>query len=102
MNGFPINLLFTILALVLVLILAWFAIRMLALMTSGKLRNGRLRVTYTMPLGSREKLVLVECDDREYLLGVTANGISLIDQQTVNHLPTSPASDQPQARNELL
>jgi len=94
-NGFPINLLFTILALVFVLILAWFAIRLLAHLASGKSRNGRLRVTYTLPLGSREKLVLLECDDREYLLGVTANGISLIDQQTIDLQTAAQTTDKP-------
>lgn len=95
-NGFPVTLLFTILALVFVLILAWFAIRLLAHLASGKSRNGRLRVSHTMPLGNREKLVLLECDDREYLLGVTANGISLIDQWTVDPQPVSQTADNPQ------
>lgn len=81
MNSFPVSLLFTLLALVLVLVLAWFAIRMLAQISGGKLRNGRVKVTHTVPLSARERLVLVEFDDQEYFLGVTANGISVIEKK---------------------
>lgn len=87
MNTFPITLLFTLLALVFVLVLAWFAIRLLSKMGGGKLGNGRIKLTHTLPLGAREKIVLVECDNKAYLLGVTANGISLIDQKPVEIQP---------------
>lgn len=88
MNSFPVSLLFTLLALVLVLVLAWFAIRMLALIGGGKLRSSRIKLTHTLPLSTREKLVIVECDDKEYFLGVTANGISVIDQKPIPDNPT--------------
>lgn len=91
MNNYPLSLLFTLLALVLVLVLAWFAIRLLAKLGGGKMGNGRIRLTHTLPLGAREKIVLVECDDQAYLLGVTATGISLIDQKPV---AMQPADDQ--------
>ena len=83
MNSFPTTLLFTLIALVLVLILAWFAIRMLAKLGGARLGNGRIKVTHTLPLSAREKIVLVEFDKTAYLLGVTAGGISLIDQKPV-------------------
>lgn len=81
MDNFPLSLLFTIFALALVLVLAWFAIRMLAKFGNGQMKGGRIKLTHTMPLGARERLVLVECDDTTYFLGVTASGISVIDQK---------------------
>jgi len=83
MNNFPTTLVLTVLALVLVLVLAWLAIRLLAHLGKGTLNNGRIKLTHTLPLGARERLILVECDDVSYLLGVTANGISVIDQKPV-------------------
>lgn len=84
MNSFPTTLLFTLLALILVLVLAWFAIRLLSQLGGGKLRGGRIRLTHTLPLGAREKIILVECDDKAYLLGVTAHGISLLDERKID------------------
>lgn len=81
MSSFPLSLLFTVLALVLVLVLAWFAIRLIAQLGGGKLSSKRIKVTHTVPLTARERLVMVECDDQEYFLGVTANGISVIDKK---------------------
>jgi len=85
MTSFPLSLLFTVMALVLVLILAWFAIRLMAQIGGGKLGSNRVKVTHTLPLSARERLVIVECDDQEYLLGVTANGISLIDKKMLSN-----------------
>ncbi|ASJ70495.1 flagellar biosynthetic protein FliO [Granulosicoccus antarcticus] len=90
MNTFPTTLLFTLAALVLVLVLAWFAIRLLSRLNGGKLGNNRIRLTHTLPLSTREKIVLVECDGKTYLLGVTANGISVIDQKPIAMTPTQP------------
>lgn len=84
MNSFPTTLLFTLLALILVLVLAWFAIRMLSQLSGGKLRGGRIKLAHTLPLGAREKIILVECDDKAYLLGVTAHSISLIDERKID------------------
>ncbi|MFK7994294.1 MAG: flagellar biosynthetic protein FliO [Granulosicoccus sp.] len=84
MTSFPVSLLFTLLALVLVLVLAWFAIRLIAQLGGGKLSSKRVKVTHTVPLSARERLVIVECDDQEYFLGVTANGITVINKKPVS------------------
>ena len=89
MDNFPLTLLFTILALALVLVIAWLAIRLLARFSHGQMKNGRIKLTHTLPLGARERLVLVECDDTTYFLGVTANSISVIDQKPVDPQVTS-------------
>ncbi len=80
MNSFPVSVIITIAALVLVLVLAWLLIRALSSMTVSRSRGGRLEILETVPLGSRERLVLVRCDGQQFLLGVTANSISRIDQ----------------------
>jgi flagellar protein FliO/FliZ len=88
MNSFPLSLLKTLLALAFVLVLAWLAIRLLAKLSGGKMGSNRIKVTHTVPLSARERLLLVEVDDKEYFLGVTANGISLIDQKAVTQQRT--------------
>lgn len=91
MDNFPITLLMTILALILVLVLAWFAIRLLARM-GGKTRGGnRISITQTVMIGSREKLMLVQCNDREYFLGVTSSSISLLDENSAPTAELQPA-----------
>ena len=80
------------LALALVLVLAWFAIRLLARVSSGNLGSARMRVTSTLPIGTRERLMIVECDDREYVIGVTPSAISVIDSRTRKTDPAEPAS----------
>lgn len=79
MNSFPTSVLFTLLALVLVLVLAWLILRGLSKMNITKSRNGRIEVLDSVPMGTRERLVLVRCDEQEYLLGVTASSITRLD-----------------------
>lgn len=71
-------------ALVLVSLLAWAAI---ALMKRFQLQGPRgsaaedLRFLRALPLGPRERLVVVEWRGETLLLGVTAGGISLVDRR---------------------
>lgn len=89
MNGddtasFPVTLLVTMVALALVLVIAWFAIRLLARGTTGGLaRGGRVKVVQSVPVGARERVVLVEFDGRELLLGVTAGRVSVLESGKV-------------------
>ncbi len=78
----------TALALVLVLALAWLALRALKQFQnrsqrgSGGDRGNRgtaMEVLGSVGLGPRERLVTVRYRDREYLLGVASGGVSLID-----------------------
>jgi len=68
-------------ALVLVLVLAWFAIKLLARLSHGNAANARMKITSTLALGSRERLMIVQHDDQEYVLGVTPTSISLINSR---------------------
>ena len=78
-SGFPTTLLFTLIALILVLVLAWFAIRMLAQLSTGRSKGGRIEVLQNVPVGTGERLVLLKFDNREILIGVTAGGITVLD-----------------------
>jgi len=87
---FPLLLVFTILALVAVLVIAWFAIRFLA--NLNKINAGATRpikILHTMAVGSRERLVLINYQGRDILLGVTAGGISVIEKTPPQHKPES-------------
>ena len=70
---------FTILALIIVLIVAWLAIKMLAKLNRIN-PNGvkAVKIRQTIAVGSRERLVIVRYRDRELLLGVTTGGISVL------------------------
>ena len=80
--GFPVTLLITLLALVFVLVLAWLAIKLLA--RSGAVamtgRNGRLRLVQSVPVGARERIVLLEVDGEEWVVGVSAGSVTRLDR----------------------
>jgi len=73
---------FTILALATVLVLAWFVVRILARLGVGKSAGGtRMRIIQSLPVGTRERIVLLEFDGKHYLLGVTTGGISVLERR---------------------
>jgi flagellar biosynthetic protein FliO len=66
---------------VLVLLLAWVALRLLSRTVHGRGGGGAgdvLRVERVLALGARERLVLVRHGERQLLLGVTAGSIRLL------------------------
>ncbi len=81
-TGWLPQLLATGLALALVLGLAWLVLRTLRRLQPGL--GGRTagvpQVLHSAGLGPRERLVLVQHRGREYLLGVSAGGVQLIDR----------------------
>ena len=79
-SSFPISLLNTLLGLIVVLALAWLTLRFLAGLNRTRLQSGRIHILQSTPVSTRERLVLVRVDEQEYLLGVTAGGISLVDK----------------------
>lgn len=83
---FPLMLLFTIVALIVVLVLAWLSIRFLASINQTSTKTSkRIKVVHTTAIGSRERLVVIEYRDREILLGVTSGGISVVDNKPIQH-----------------
>jgi len=73
----------TIAALALVLALAWLLLKMLAAGGVAKSRSGRLRIRDTIALGTRERLVVVEHDNHEYLIGVASGAVTLLEKKPV-------------------
>lgn len=79
---FPLMVLFTLLALVTVLVLAWFAIRFLATINRVNPKGAKpVKILNTTAIGSRERLVLIQYREQDILLGVSAGGISVIDSR---------------------
>jgi len=73
------SIIITMAALTLVLVAAWLILRGVSSMGMTKSRGGRLEITETIAVGSRERIVIIRCDDKELLLGVTANSIQQLD-----------------------
>ena len=78
MENFATQLVSTIAALVLVIAVAWLALRALKRMQYGKTSGDELRFLRALPIGTRERIVLIEYRGEEYMLGVTSGGISLL------------------------
>lgn len=96
------SLLLTLLATAAVLLLAWGA---LALLKRSRLLEGRrsgasaaseLHFIRAMPVGSKERLVVVRYRDAELLLGVTSQSINLLRHDEI----AQPDSTSPATRRE--
>ena len=79
-----------------VLALAWLFLRLLKRATTLRSADGRVppQVVQATPLGGRERLVVVRDGAHEYVLGVTAASVSLIDKREVR---PGAAGDQREA-----
>lgn len=71
----------TIIALALVLVLAWIILRALSSSGLTRSRTGRLQIKETLALGARERIVLVQHDDHDYLIGVSSGSINLLEKK---------------------
>lgn len=82
MQDLMLNIASTVLALAFVLLLAWGLIRgWRRLQTLGDRSGGQgdaLRFVRALPVGSRERVVLLDHAGERWMLGVTAGGISLL------------------------
>ena len=75
--------LFTVLvAMALVLGLAFFSIRFLKKVQTGTPSGVEIRFVRALPLGSRERATVVIWRDEVLLLGVTAGGVTVLDRRT--------------------
>jgi flagellar protein FliO/FliZ len=81
MDNYVNELLFMALALALVILLAWGVLRALKAMHPNRHNNGKLDMLLSLPVGARERIVLIQYQNHEYLLGITAGGINLLDKQ---------------------
>ena len=67
-------------ALVLVVAMAWLLIKALKGFQTRQGQGNRIKLLLTLPVGSRERLVVVAYRECEYLVGITPGGISLLDK----------------------
>ncbi|MBW8185170.1 flagellar biosynthetic protein FliO [Shewanella nanhaiensis] len=89
-----------IMVLVLIFVLAYIVKRLNLVPAS----NGVLKMVAATPLGQREKVVLIEVEGQQYLLGVTAQQVNLIDKldTAVKTDPDSFANRLRQAKTKQL
>jgi len=98
MESFALSFASMLLALTFVLGLAWVALRLLRARLQGPrdpkaaAGNDALRFVRALPLGPRERIVIVEHRGARWMLGVTAGGIS-----TIAHWPQAGAEATPGA-----
>jgi flagellar protein FliO/FliZ len=89
MDTFSSQLLSTLLALAFVGLLAWVSIALLKRLQQGRLLPGsradagELRFVRALPVGAKERVVVMRYRDEEWVLGVTAGGISLLSRGPV-------------------
>ena len=99
MESFSRELTSTLLALAFVAALAWVAIALLKRLQQGRMGGGaarpqgELRFVRALPVGSKERVVVLQSRGEEWLLGVTAGGISLLSRSPLD-APVA-ASDRP-------
>lgn len=84
MESFALSFASMLLALVVVIALAWFALRLLRDRLQPRAKPGApgdddvLRFVRALPVGAKERVVIVEHRGARWMLGVTAGGISTI------------------------
>ena len=85
----------TIIALAIVLALAYFGLRLLrSARQRGWVASGPMTLRATLPIGMREKIVMVEVGGRLLILGVTAQQISLLRDSPAFSLDAKPGEDR--------
>lgn len=96
MDNFASQLLSTLLALAFVGALAWVSIGLLKRMQQGRAGGkgpdaaSELRFVRALPVGTKERVVVVHYRGEEWLLGVTTGGISLLSRSKPGAAPVSP------------
>ncbi|TRW17364.1 FliO/MopB family protein [Glacieibacterium frigidum] len=91
----------TIVALLIVLALAWGALRLLKYMQDRQIGGVKgeetqaLRFLRALPVGTRERVMLIEAEGERLLIGVTAGGITLLARWPAGAVPPTLPGDQP-------
>jgi flagellar protein FliO/FliZ len=95
MDNFSTQLLSTLLALAFVAVLAWVCIALLKRLQQGRMLPGQrvhgdeLRFIRALPVGAKERVVVLHYQGDEWLLGVTAGGISLLSRSSLSAKPSA-------------
>lgn len=81
MQDFTAELFSMFFVLIIVLVLSWVVLRVLKRTQFGKSSDDTLRFLRALPVGTRERVVLIQYRGEEYLLGVTTGGINLLEKR---------------------
>lgn len=97
-SSLPLSILFTIVALISVLAMAWLIIKSLSKIYKGRITSGEIQIRSIFALGARQHLYIVNVRDTDYFLGVTTEKIELLDRfpsRDINNedKPAGPAND---------
>lgn len=104
MDNFTHQLISTVLAVAFVGVLAWISIALLKRLQHGRAgrdgasRAAELRFVRAMPVGAKERVVVLSYRGEEWLLGVTPGGISLLSRDRPASgagLPLPTTTDDP-------
>jgi len=99
MDNFSSQLLSTLLALAFVGLLAWVSLAMLKRLQQGRLLPGtrvdagELRFVRALPVGAKERVVVMHYRGEEWVLGVTGGGISLLSREPVSTATSSSTGE---------
>jgi flagellar protein FliO/FliZ len=80
MDSYLQELIFVILALIFVVAMAWLLLKGLKGFHHQSGDGTRIKLLLTLPVGTRERLVVVNYRKHEYLLGITPGGVNLVDK----------------------
>ncbi|MET0026407.1 MAG: flagellar biosynthetic protein FliO [Candidatus Thiodiazotropha sp.] len=68
----------------------WFLVKALKGLYRSHGTDNPIQLIRTLPVGTRERLLIFSYRDSEYLVGVSANGMSLLDKLPVQNQTPSP------------
>jgi flagellar biogenesis protein FliO len=80
MDNFLLELFFMLLALIFVVTIAWFILKGFKRFHIAQGDGNRLALSLTLPVGTRERVVVLSYRESEYLVGITPGGMHLLDK----------------------
>jgi flagellar protein FliO/FliZ len=80
MESYLQELLFVVLALIFVVLMAWLLLKGLKGLHTQHGDGTRLKLLLTLSVGTRERLVVVNYREHEYLIGITHGSVNLLDK----------------------
>jgi flagellar protein FliO/FliZ len=84
MDNYLLELLFMILALILVVAMAWFVLKGIKRFHSAHGDGSKLKLSLSLPVGAREQIIVMTYRENEYLVGITPGGMRLLDKLPIN------------------
>jgi flagellar biogenesis protein FliO len=89
MDNFLLELFFTLLALTFVIIMAWFLLKGFKRFHSLHNNDSLINITLSLPVGARERIVVLTYRESEYLVGITPSNMHLLDKLPKSETPSN-------------